>query len=110
MWIGTRTEGRVVSLNDYGAFVELESGVEGLIHISEMSWTRRIRHPSQILKLGDTVDVAVLNTDIVKKHIALSLKQATPNPWDIVEKKHPVGSIINGKIKNTNRAHGPLGP
>ena len=98
--IGTRTEGRVVSLNDYGAFVELEPGVEGLIHISEMSWTRRVRDPSQILKVGDTVDVAVLNTDVAKKHIALSLKQATPNPWDIIEKKYPVGSIINGKIKS----------
>ncbi|MBW1779901.1 MAG: 30S ribosomal protein S1 [Deltaproteobacteria bacterium] len=98
--IGTRITGRVVSLTDYGAFVEVEQGVEGLIHVSEMSWTRKIRHPSQLLSIGDMVDAIVLNMDIARKRISLGMKQVAPNPWDVIEEKYPVGTTIEGKIKN----------
>ncbi len=98
--IGTRVNGRIVSLTDYGAFVEVEQGVEGLIHVSEMSWTRKIKHPSQILSVGDIVDVIVLNIDIPKKRISLGMKQVEPNPWDVIEEKYPVGTTIEGKIRN----------
>lgn len=98
--IGTKISGRVVSLTDYGAFVEVEQGVEGLIHVSEMSWTRKVRHPSQLLSIGDTVDAIVLNMDVARKRISLGMKQVAPNPWDIIEEKYPVGTTIEGKIKN----------
>jgi small subunit ribosomal protein S1 len=98
--IGTKITGRVVSLTDYGAFVEVEEGVEGLIHVSEMSWTRKVRHPSQILTVGDMVEAMVLNIDVPKKRISLGLKQVEPNPWDVIEEKYPVGTTIEGKIKN----------
>ena len=98
--IGTNVEGKVVSLADYGAFVEVEEGIEGLIHISEMSWTRKIRHPSQVLKVNDTVKVVVLNVDSGNKRISLGLKQVEPNPWDIIGEKYPVGTTIEGRIKN----------
>jgi|YelNatPaOPRAMG01_1025707.scaffolds.fasta_scaffold03333_10 small subunit ribosomal protein S1 len=98
--IGSRVTGKVVSLTDYGAFVELEAGVEGLIHISEMSWTRKIRHPNQILTVGDVVEVVVLELDPQRKRISLSLKQVEPNPWEVIGEKYPVGSVIEGKIKN----------
>ena len=98
--LGTRMKGRVVSLTDYGAFVEVEQGVEGLIHVSEMSWTRKIRHPSQVVNVGDMVDALVLNMDVAKKRISLGMKQVEPNPWDIIEEKYPVGTTIEGKIKN----------
>jgi small subunit ribosomal protein S1 len=98
--IGTKIHGRVVSLADYGAFVEVEEGVEGLIHVSEMSWTRKIRHPSQVVKRGDMVDVMVLNIDPPNKRISLGLKQVEPNPWDIIGERYPVGTTIEGKIKN----------
>lgn len=97
---GTRIQGRVVSLTDYGAFVEIEQGVEGLIHVSEMSWTRKIRHPSQLLSVGDMVDVMVLNMDAARKRISLGMKQVEPNPWDVIAEKYPVGTTIEGKIKN----------
>jgi len=98
--IGTKITGRVVSLTDYGAFVEVEPGVEGLIHISEMSWTRKVRHPSQLLKVGDMVEAMVLNIDVGKKRISLGMKQVEPNPWDVIAEKYPVGTTIEGKIKN----------
>jgi len=98
--IGEKIAGRVVSLTDYGAFVEVEQGVEGLIHVSEMSWTRKIRHPSQILGVGDSVDAVVLNMDVSRKRISLGMKQVEPNPWDVIEEKYPVGTTIEGKIKN----------
>ena len=98
--LGTRVTGRVVSLTDYGAFVELEAGVEGLIHISEMSWTRKIRHPSQVLTVNDTVEATVLELEPQRKRISLSLKQVEPNPWEVIGEKYPVGSVIEGKIKN----------
>jgi small subunit ribosomal protein S1 len=90
----------VVSLADYGAFVEVEEGIEGLIHISEMSWTRKIRHPSQIVKVGDEVEAVVLNIDTNSKRISLGLKQTEPNPWEVIGEKYPVGTTIEGKIKN----------
>lgn len=96
----TRVTGRVVSLADYGAFVEVEEGIEGLIHISEMSWTRKIRHPSQVIKVGDEVEAVVLNIDTESKRISLGLKQTEPNPWQVIGEKYPVGTTIEGKIKN----------
>ncbi len=98
--LGSRVTGKVVSLTDYGAFVELEPGVEGLIHISEMSWTRKVRHPSQVLSVGDVVEATVLEVEPQRKRISLSLKQVEPNPWEVIGEKYPVGSVIEGKIKN----------
>ena len=98
--VGTRINGRVVSLTDYGAFVEVEEGVEGLLHVSEMSWSRKIRHPSQILNVGDVVDAMVLKLDVAKKRISLGTKQVEPSPWDIIAEKHPVGTTIEGTIMN----------
>ncbi|MBW1991644.1 MAG: 30S ribosomal protein S1, partial [Deltaproteobacteria bacterium] len=98
--VGSRVTGKVVSLTDYGAFVELEPGVEGLIHISEMSWTRKIRHPNQVLRAGDVVEVVVLDVHPERKRISLSLKQVEPNPWEVIGEKYPEGSVIEGKIKN----------
>jgi small subunit ribosomal protein S1 len=92
--IATRLRGKVVSLADYGAFVEVEEGIEGLIHISEMSWTRKIRHPSQMVKVGDMVEAVVLNIDPANKRISLGLKQVEPNPWDIIGEKYPVGTPL----------------
>jgi small subunit ribosomal protein S1 len=98
--LGSRVTGKVVSLTDYGSFVELEPGVEGLIHISEMSWTRKIRHPSQVISVGDVVEATVLELEPNRKRISLSLKQVEPNPWEVIGEKYPVGSVIEGKIKN----------
>jgi small subunit ribosomal protein S1 len=97
---GAKVEGRVVGLKEYGAFVELEAGVEGLIHLSELSWTEKLRHPSQILNVGDTVEAMVLSVDSEKNRISLSIKQLEPNPWDTIAENYPVGTIIEGKIKN----------
>jgi len=97
---GSRVKGRVVSIADYGAFIELEKGVEGLIHVSEMSWTEKIRHPSKILNVGDVVEAVVLSIDKERRRISLGLKQLEPNPWDIVAERYPVGTVIEGKIKN----------
>lgn len=97
---GTAIHGRVVSFKEYGAFVEVEKGLEGLIHISEMSWTRRIGHPSQLLKIGEMVDGVVLDIDESKRRISIGMKQAQPNPWDLVAEKYPVGTLLEGKIKN----------
>jgi small subunit ribosomal protein S1 len=98
--VGERVRGKVVSLTDYGAFVELEPGVEGLIHVSEMSWTKKVRHPSKIVSVGDVVEAEVLDIDIDKKRISLSMKHVEANPWDIIGEKYPEGTIIEGKIKN----------
>ncbi|TVR02065.1 MAG: 30S ribosomal protein S1 [Desulfovibrionales bacterium] len=97
---GTRLTGKVTNLVDYGAFVELEPGVEGLVHISEMSWTRKLRHPSQMVRVGDPVDVIVLGVDQEKKRISLGMKQVAPNPWDVVGEKYPDGTVLEGTIKN----------
>ncbi|OIO02125.1 MAG: 30S ribosomal protein S1 [Desulfovibrionaceae bacterium CG1_02_65_16] len=97
---GSRFKGKVTNLADYGAFVELEAGVEGLVHISEMSWTRKLRHPSQMVRAGDEVEVIVLGVDPEKKRISLGMKQIKPNPWDVVAEKYPEGTILEGAIKN----------
>ncbi len=97
---GMRLNGKVTNLVDYGAFVELEPGVEGLVHISEMSWTRKLRHPSQMVKVGDEVEVVILGVDPDKKRISLGMKQVRPNPWDLVAEKYPEGAVLEGTIKN----------
>ena len=97
---GARVPGKVVSITDYGVFVELEEGVEGLVHISEMSWSKKPKHPSKIVGVGDTIEVQVLKVEADTKRISLGMKQLLPNPWDMVEESYPVGAIIEGKIKN----------
>ncbi len=96
----TRIRGKVVSLTDYGAFVEVEEGIEGLIHVSEMSWTKRVKHPSKILNAGDWVECVVLDTDQEAKRLSLGLKQTEPNPWDMIDTKYRVGDTIRGKVRN----------
>jgi small subunit ribosomal protein S1 len=98
--IGERVKGKVVSLTDYGAFVSLQEGVEGLIHVSEMSWTKRIRHPSEILKAGDEIETLILGIDPANRRISLGLKQTEVNPWTIIGERYPVGTKIEGQIKN----------
>jgi small subunit ribosomal protein S1 len=98
--VGARVSGKVVSLTDYGAFIELEEGVEGLIHVSEMSWTKRIKHPNKLLNIGDEAESVVLAVDTSNRRISLGLKQAEANPWDVVGEKFPIGTIIEGQIKN----------
>ncbi|MBI3180181.1 MAG: S1 RNA-binding domain-containing protein, partial [Deltaproteobacteria bacterium] len=97
---GTRIQGRIVSLTDYGAFVELEDGIEGLIHISEMSWTKRVKHPSKIVNVGDEVHAVVLDIDIPQKRISLGMKQLETNPWTELATKYPVGAVIKGVVRN----------
>ena len=97
---GTKVKGKVVSLTDYGAFIELEHGIEGLIHVSEMSWTHDVKHPSKVVSMGDMVEAVVLSIDKENRRISLGMKQIIPNPWDIVKDKYPVGTKIEGKIKN----------
>jgi small subunit ribosomal protein S1 len=97
---GTKVKGKVVSITDYGVFVELDQGVEGLIHISEMSWTQHIKHPSQLLNQGDEVEAIVLKLDAENEKISLGLKQATPDPWQNIEDEIPVGSKVTGEIRN----------
>src|SRR5512144_122732 len=98
--VGARVGGKVVSLTDYGAFVELEPGVEGLIHVSEMSWSKRVKHPSKILNVGDSVDAMVLGVDPNARRISLGLKQVETNPWHDLADKYPIGSRIVGKVRN----------
>ena len=98
--VGQRLNGKVISLTDYGAFVELEPGVEGLIHVSEMSWSKRVKHPSKLLTVGDTVESMVLGVDPQARRIALGLKQVESNPWQELGDKYPVGSRINGTVRN----------
>jgi small subunit ribosomal protein S1 len=97
---GAHIKGKVTNLVDYGAFVELEPGVEGLVHISEMSWTRKLRHPSQMVHSGDEVEVVILGVDGDKKRISLGMKQVRPNPWELVAERYPEGTILEGVIKN----------
>ncbi|MGD9054946.1 MAG: 30S ribosomal protein S1 [Desulfobacterales bacterium] len=98
--VGSRVTGKVVSLTDYGAFVELEEGIEGLIHVSEMSWTRKIRHPSKVVSVGEAVEAVVLDIKPDSRRISLGMKQVVPNPWDVISEKYPIGTTIEGKIKN----------
>jgi small subunit ribosomal protein S1 len=97
---GSRHVGKVTNLVDYGVFLELEPGVEGLVHISEMSWTRKLRHPSQIVHQGDEVEVVILGVDSEKKRISLGMKQVRPNPWELVGDRFPEGTVLEGVIKN----------
>jgi len=98
--VESKVRGKVVSITDYGAFVELEKGIEGLIHISEMSWTQHIRHPSKVVAIGDVVEVMVLKVDKEGEKISLGLKQIQPDPWLTLEERHPVGSRVVGKVRN----------
>lgn len=98
--LGSHVKGKIVSFTDYGAFVELEKGIEGLIHVSEMSWTKKIRHPSKVVSVGEIVEAVVLNISIDNRRISLGMKQVVPNPWDVVGDKYPIGTTIEGKIKN----------
>jgi len=98
--VGSKVTGVVVSLTDYGSFVELEEGIEGLIHVSEMSWTRKIRHPSKVVSVGEEVEAVVLDIKPESRRISLGMKQVVPNPWDVIAEKYPVGTTIEGKIKN----------
>ncbi len=97
---GTKITGRIVSLTDYGAFIELEPGVEGLIHVSEMSWTKKIRHPSKVVQLGQEVDAVVKEIDVERKRISLSMKEAEPNPWRLALDRYPIGSVVTGRVRN----------
>ncbi len=98
--VGEKTTGSVVSITDYGVFVELEEGVEGLIHVSEMTWSKKPRHPSKMVAVGDELEIMVLNIETETKRISLGMKQLQQNPWDLVTENYPVGSVIEGKIKN----------
>jgi len=97
---GTKVHGRVVSLTNYGAFVELEAGVEGLVHVSEMSWTRRVRHPSKLVNVGDEVEVIVLDVNRGAKRISLGMKQVEPDPWATIDERYTIGSRVAGKVRN----------
>ena len=98
--VGDRLKGKVVSLTDYGSFIELENGIEGLIHVSEMSWTKRVKHPSQVVAIGDVVESVILDIDIEAKRISLGMKQIEENPWVQLQERYPVGSVVRGKIRN----------
>jgi len=98
--IGKRLQGRVVSLTDYGAFIELEPGIEGLVHVSEMSWTKRVKHPSKVVSVNDTVEAVVLDVDERERKISLGMKQIEENPWTLIEEKYPVGSNVTGQVRN----------
>ena len=98
--VGTRVQGKVVGLTDYGAFVELEEGIEGLIHISEMSWAKKVAHPMKVVQVGEVVETVILNVDPNRRRISLGLKQVMPNPWVLAKEKYPVGSIVTGPVRN----------
>ncbi|UCD65220.1 MAG: 30S ribosomal protein S1 [Candidatus Zixiibacteriota bacterium] len=98
--IGKKVTGRVVSITDYGAFVELEKGIEGLIHISEMSWSQHIKHPSKIMNVNDSVEAVVLSVDKENEKISLGIKQMEPDPWQTIDQKYPIGKVIAGKVRN----------
>jgi small subunit ribosomal protein S1 len=98
--IGTRLKGEVVSLTDYGAFIELEAGIEGLVHVSEMSWTKRVKHPSKIVAVGDDIEAVVLDVNERDRKISLGMKQIEQNPWTVMETSYPVGSKVKGEVRN----------
>jgi small subunit ribosomal protein S1 len=98
--IGARVTGKVVNLTDYGAFVELESGVEGLIHVSEMSWSKRVKHPSKMLQLGQDIEALILDVDLDSRRISLGLKQTEPDPWSTLTERYAIGSVISGRVRN----------
>jgi small subunit ribosomal protein S1 len=98
--LGSKVGGAVVSLTDYGAFIELEDGVEGLIHVSEMSWTKKVRHPAKMLNVGERVEAVVSDVNVPNRRISLSLKALEQNPWDTISERYPVGTVIEGKVRN----------
>ena len=98
--VGTRVQGKIVGVTDYGAFVQIEPGVEGLVHVSEMSWSKRTKHPSKMVKAGDDVEVTVLEVKTDQRRISLGLKQTMPDPWNAAAEKYPVGTIVNGRVRN----------
>ncbi|MFZ1060558.1 MAG: 30S ribosomal protein S1 [Candidatus Rokuibacteriota bacterium] len=98
--VGAKVTGRVVSLTNYGAFVELEAGIEGLVHVSEMSWTRRVRHPSKLVNVGDPVDVMVLDVNKATKRISLGMKQVEPDPWGTIDERYKPGMRVQGQVRN----------
>jgi small subunit ribosomal protein S1 len=98
--VGTRVHGKVVGVTDYGAFVQIEPGIEGLVHVSEMSWSKHAKHPSKIVKVGDDVEVLVLEVKTDQRRISLGLKQTLPDPWGAAAEKYPVGTIVKGRIRN----------
>ena len=98
--VGTKVSGKIVSLTDYGAFIEIEPGVEGLIHVSEMSWTKRVRHPSKVVELGQMVEAVVKDLDVERKRISLSIKEVQVNPWKLALDRYPVGCIVKGSVRN----------
>jgi len=97
--VGTRIQGKVVNITDYGVFVELEEGVEGLVHVSEMTWGKKMKHPSKIVRAGDLVEIMVLDCDPVKRRISLGMKQVEPNPWDLIAERYPPGIRVTGRVK-----------
>ncbi len=97
---GTRLHGKIVAITDYGAFVQLEPGIEGLVHVSEMTWSKRVKHPSKIVKQGDEADVVVLEVNTEQRRISLGMKQLQPDPWSAVAEKYPVDSVISGRVRN----------
>jgi small subunit ribosomal protein S1 len=98
--VASRVKGKIVRLVDYGAFVELEEGIDGLIHMSEMSWTEKVKNPSQLLSVGEAVETLVLSVDVAKRRISLSIKQLEPNPWELIADRYPVGAVIEGRVKS----------
>jgi len=98
--VGAHVKGRVISVTDYGAFVELEQGIEGLVHVSEMTWSKRMKHPSKIVNVGDQVETVVLNVNPSERRISLGLKQLEKNPWDTLHEKYPVGAVVEGRVRN----------
>jgi small subunit ribosomal protein S1 len=98
--VGTRVKGKVTKTTDYGIFVEIEQGVEGLVHVSEMSWTKRVKHPSKMAEVGTAIEAVVLDIDPAAKRIALGMKQIEANPWTLLEDKYPIGSVIKGQVRN----------
>jgi len=98
--IGAHVKGRVISITDYGAFIELEQGIEGLVHVSEMTWSKRMKHPSKLLNVGQEVEAVVLNVNPGERRISLGLKQLETNPWETLHEKFPVGSVVEGKVRN----------
>ncbi|MEI8135577.1 MAG: 30S ribosomal protein S1 [bacterium] len=98
--VGQRVKGKVVSMTDYGAFIELEKGIEGLVHVSEMSWTQHVKHPSNVLTMGQEVEASILNIDQDSKKISLGIKQLEPDPWSLFLEKYPIGSVHKGTVRN----------
>ncbi len=98
--VGARVQGRIISVTDYGAFVELEQGIEGLVHVSEMTWSKRMKHPSKLVNVGDQVECVVLNVNPQERRISLGMRQLTANPWDELHDKFPVGAAVEGRVRN----------